>query len=64
MGRIVGGAIVGLVATAVAIGVGMAQAARGRFHLGTVIMVFFGTGWGLLWLAERFGLIEDAFRNG
>ena len=44
MGRIVGGVVVALFATAVAIVVGMAQAAHGRFDLGTVIAVFFGTG--------------------
>ena len=40
------------------------QDGAGRFDIRLVIAVFFGTGWGLLWLAERFGLIEDAFRNG
>ena len=64
MGRIVGGAVVGLVATVVAIVVGMAQPTHGHFDTYLVIMVFFDTGWGLLWLAERFGLIQDAFRNG
>ena len=64
MGRIVGGVVVRLVATAVAIGVGMALAAHGRSDIRAVIIVFFGTGWGLLWLAERFGVIEDAFRDG
>ena len=63
MGRIVGAVVVGLFATAVAIVVGMALAAHGRFRASTVAMVFFGTGWGLLWLAERLGLIQDAFRN-
>ena len=64
MSRIVGGVVAGLVATAVAIVVGMAQAARGRFDPRSVATAFFGTGAGLLWLAERFGLIQDAFRNG
>ena len=63
IGRIVGGVVVGLVATAVAIVVGIALATHGRFDLLTVVEVFFGTGWGLLWLAERFGVIQDAFRN-